>query len=102
MIGPGGRIINQIKEQSKVSAIDMDEEGNVEVTAGTLEAAQTAADYISLIVEDPMPGKVFRCVSRDSNVPLSVTIMLPHVQVQTCDQYSNVRCVCRAGTRTRG
>ena len=59
MIGPGGRIINQIKDATKAT-IDLDEEGGVEVTAATVEAAQQAADLISLIVEDPPAGKVFR------------------------------------------
>ena len=59
MIGPGGRIIKQIRDATK-STIDLDEEGNVEVTAATVEAAQQAADFISLIVEDPPAGKVFR------------------------------------------
>jgi polyribonucleotide nucleotidyltransferase len=31
VIGPGGRIINQIKEQSTATVIDIDEDGNVEV-----------------------------------------------------------------------
>ena len=41
----------------------MDEDGNVEVTAPSLEAAQMAADFITLIVEDPPPGKIFRCAA---------------------------------------
>ncbi|GAX83401.1 hypothetical protein CEUSTIGMA_g10826.t1 [Chlamydomonas eustigma] len=60
VIGPGGRIINQIKEVSKVSDVTMDEEGNVEVTSTILENAQKAADFIQLVVEDPPIGKVFR------------------------------------------
>ena len=58
-LAPGINFPPQIREATK-AVIDIDEEGNVEVTAGTVEAAQTAADYIGLIVDDPPVGKVFR------------------------------------------
>eukprot|EP00955_Chlamydomonas_euryale_P051744 354939-Chlamydomonas_euryale.AAC.1 len=35
-----------------------------QVTAGSVENAELAADYILLVAEDPPSGKIFRCVRR--------------------------------------
>jgi polyribonucleotide nucleotidyltransferase len=60
VIGSGGRTINSIKETAGCSVIDIDEEGNISITALTPEGADLALSYINLVVNDPEPGQVFR------------------------------------------
>ncbi len=78
VIGSGGRIINQIKEVAGASGIDIDEDGNVEVTASSAQGAAAAVDFIGLVVDDPPVGKIFRCVCgmarRGAELPVGLAV----------------------------
>ena len=61
MIGSGGRTINAIRDQTGVSAIDMDDDGNIDIMGSSKEAVDMAAEYIDILVNDPPQGRIFRC-----------------------------------------
>ncbi|KXZ45459.1 hypothetical protein GPECTOR_54g200 [Gonium pectorale] len=60
VIGSGGRTIKQLLEATGATAINIDEEGRVDVTAPTEGAAALTLEYINLLVSDPEPGTVLR------------------------------------------
>ncbi len=59
VIGPGGKIINEIIESCQV-AIDIEESGEVFVTAEKEAAAQKAIDWIKSITKEIKAGEVFQ------------------------------------------
>lgn len=61
VIGSGGRTINAIRDQTGVSAIDMDDDGNIDIMGSSKEAVDMAAEYIDILVNDPPQGRIFRC-----------------------------------------
>ncbi|EFJ41423.1 hypothetical protein VOLCADRAFT_107702 [Volvox carteri f. nagariensis] len=60
IIGTGGRTIKQLKEVTGVTAIELDEDGRVNVVSPSQEAAARAMELINLLVSDPEPGTVLR------------------------------------------
>ena len=58
VIGPGGKIINEIVAQTGAK-IDIDDSGLVFITAESEPAAQKALNWIKDIVREVMPGEVF-------------------------------------------
>ncbi|MCX7999365.1 MAG: S1 RNA-binding domain-containing protein, partial [Leptospiraceae bacterium] len=59
LIGPGGKMIRSIIEQSK-SEINIDDEGRVTISSPDEEAAQRAIELIDAIFEDVKLGKVYQ------------------------------------------
>ena len=59
VIGPGGKVINEIIESCGV-AIDIEESGEVFVTAEKEAAAQKAIDWIKSITKEIKAGEVFQ------------------------------------------
>jgi polyribonucleotide nucleotidyltransferase len=59
VIGPGGRVINEIIEKCEVS-IDIEEDGNIFVTSSSFEAAKKAVDWIKNITRDIKIGEIFK------------------------------------------
>jgi len=59
VIGPGGRIINEIIDKCEV-AIDIEEDGNVFVTSASDETAQKAIEWIKNITREIKVGEVFQ------------------------------------------
>ncbi len=59
VIGPGGKMINEIIDQCEVE-IDIEEDGNVFVTAIKEDSAQKAIDWINSITEEAEVGKVYQ------------------------------------------
>jgi len=58
VIGPGGKVINEIIEECGVS-IDIEEDGRIFVTAEKEEAAQKAVDWIKNITREIKIGELF-------------------------------------------
>ncbi len=58
VVGPGGRVINDIIAKTGVT-IDIEQDGLVVVTAANTEALQKAADWIKNIVREIKVGEVF-------------------------------------------
>ncbi len=59
VIGPGGRIINEIIDKCEV-AIDIEEDGNVFVSSASNESAQKAIEWIKNITREIKVGEVFQ------------------------------------------
>jgi len=59
VIGPGGKIINKIIEETGVD-IDIDEFGLVMVTSTDSAMSQRAVQWIKDIVKVPMPGEIYK------------------------------------------
>ncbi|GLI65046.1 hypothetical protein VaNZ11_008469, partial [Volvox africanus] len=60
VVGSGGRTIKQLKEVTGVTAINLDEEGRVDIVGPNEAAATQALELINLLVSDPEPGTVLR------------------------------------------
>lgn len=59
VIGPGGKVINEIIEKCEVS-IDIEDSGKVFITAEKEEAANKALEWVSNIVREVKVGEVFQ------------------------------------------
>ncbi len=62
VIGPGGKMIKRIKEESGVESIDIDDDGKVLIAAFSKEAAQKAVDFINGLAQAPEIGKIYDAV----------------------------------------
>ena len=76
LIGAGGKTINTIKAETKATAIDIDEDGNVEVTAGVDSNIELAVEFITLVTQDPPLGKIFRARKVSSIMAFGVFVEL--------------------------
>ncbi len=59
IIGPGGKIIKKIIDETGVESIDIDDDGRVLIAAVNKEAAEKALKYIEGLVEVPVIGKIY-------------------------------------------
>lgn len=59
VIGPGGKMIKRIMQDTGAESIDIEEDGKVLIAAIGKEAAQKAMDFINGLVEPPVVGKVY-------------------------------------------
>jgi len=58
VIGTGGKIINGIIEQTKVTSIDIDDDGKIYITADNKDAAEKALECIKSIVREYAIGEI--------------------------------------------
>ena len=59
VIGPGGKVINEIIEKCEVT-IDIEDDGSVFITAEKESAAEKAVEWIQNITREVKPGEVFK------------------------------------------
>jgi polyribonucleotide nucleotidyltransferase len=59
IIGPGGKMIKKIMEETGATSIDIDDTGKVIIAASSKEASQKAYDFVRGLVEDPEVGKIY-------------------------------------------
>ncbi len=59
VIGPGGKVINEIVAQTGAK-IDIEDTGQVFITAENEQSAQKAANWVKDIVREVMPGEIFQ------------------------------------------
>jgi polyribonucleotide nucleotidyltransferase len=59
VIGPGGKTIKKIIEQTGVETIDIEDDGKVLIASLNRESAQKALDYVNGLVEVPEIGKIY-------------------------------------------
>ena len=76
VIGPGGKIINGIIEDTGADSIDIDEDGTVFITASNKEAAQAALYEVTAIMKDlevgeTIEGKVIKLLDFGAIVEFS-------------------------------
>jgi len=59
LIGPGGKVIKRIIEDTGVASIDIDDEGKVLVASPDKKALDAAVAIISSMMEEPEVGKIY-------------------------------------------
>ena len=62
VIGPGGKMIKKIIEETGAKSIDIDDDGVVLIASMDKESADKAIAFVNGIVEDPEVGKVYDAV----------------------------------------
>ena len=59
VIGPGGKVIKKIIEDSGVTSIDIDDDGRVLIASLSRESAEKALETVKGLVEEPEVGKTY-------------------------------------------
>jgi len=59
VIGPGGKVINEIIDQTEVS-IDIEDSGDIFITSEDQQSADKAVEWIENIVREPEKGEMFK------------------------------------------
>ncbi len=59
VIGPGGKTIKKIIEETGVESIDIEDDGKVLIASTSNESAQKALRYVNGLVEVPVIGKIY-------------------------------------------
>ena len=59
VIGPGGKVINQIIDETGVE-IDIEDDGLVFITAGNPEAGKKALEWVKNLTHEVVPGETFK------------------------------------------
>ena len=59
VIGPGGKVIKKIMEDTGVDAIDIEDDGSVRVASRDRDSAQKAVDIINGMMQEPEIGKIY-------------------------------------------
>ncbi len=62
VIGPGGKMIKKIMEDTGATSIDIDDDGKVVISAESKEAAKKAVLFINGLMEVPVVGKIYDAV----------------------------------------
>ncbi len=60
VIGPGGKMINEIIAETGVQAIDIEDDGLVMITSTNAEGAQKAKEWIEQMTREVEPGETFK------------------------------------------
>ncbi len=107
VIGPGGKVINKIIEETRIGTqkvdIDIQEDGTIYVGAISLEAAERAIARINAIVKEPEPGEVYHGrVTRLMNFGAFVEILpgkegLVHISQLALERVEKVEDVVKVG-----
>ncbi len=104
VIGPGGKIIRKIQEDTGAN-IDIDDDGTVKVAAYDAEGGRRAVDIIKGLTQDPEVGAVYDgIVRRITNFGAFVEILpnrdgLVHISELDINRVAKVEDVCREGDR---
>jgi len=102
VIGPGGKIINEIIDATGVT-IDIEDDGLVMVTSVSAEASTKAVDWIKTLTREVVVGETFEGkVTRLMNFGAFVEILprqegLVHVSELSWDYVTNVSDVVKIG-----
>ena len=107
VIGPGGKVINKIIDETKVGSkkveIDIQEDGTIYIAAVNAESAQAAIDRIKAIVREPEVGEVYHGrVTRLMNFGAFVEILpgkegLVHISQLARERVEKVEDVVKVG-----
>jgi polyribonucleotide nucleotidyltransferase len=104
VIGPGGKVIRKIQEDTGAS-IDIEDDGTVKVAAYDAEGGRRAVDIIKGLTQDPEVGAVYDgIVRRITNFGAFVEILpnrdgLVHISELDVHRVAKVEDVCREGDR---
>jgi len=104
VIGPGGKIIRAIVEETGAK-IDISDDGTVFIASISAEAGKAALARVQAIVEEPEMGKVYNgVVRRVTDFGAFVEIMpgtdgLVHISELDVNRVKRVEDICRVGDR---
>ncbi|MCK5126709.1 MAG: polyribonucleotide nucleotidyltransferase [candidate division Zixibacteria bacterium] len=102
VIGPGGKIIRQIVEETGAK-IDIEDDGTVMIASVEAEAGNAALERIKMITEDPEIGKEYiGTVRRVADFGAFVEILpgkdgLVHISELAYERVNQVEDVCKVG-----
>ena len=103
IIGPRGKIIRRIIEDSGVDKIDTEDDGRIFISSPDSKKVQRALDIIKAIITDPEPGQIFSGkVVRITNFGAFVEIApekegLVHISKLSTERVENVEDVVKVG-----
>ncbi len=102
VIGPGGKVINEIIDETEVS-IDIEDSGDIFITSEDKQSAEKAMEWIKNIVREPEKGEFFKGkVKKIMNFGCFVEIMpgtegLVHISELEEGHVKNVEDVVKVG-----
>jgi len=105
VIGPGGKTIKKIMEQTGATSIDINDEGQVLIAAADQESAQKALDYVNGLMEEPEVGKIYDAVAmKVTNFGAFCEFMpgkqgLVHVSEFSNEYVKDMESVCKVGDK---
>ena len=105
VIGPSGKMIKKIMEQSGATSIDIDDDGKVHVAATSKEAAEKAIAMVKGITEEPEIGRIYPAVvKRIMNFGAFVEFLpgkegLVHVSELSTEYVKDVNDAVKVGDR---
>lgn len=103
VIGPGGKTIKKIIEQTGAETIDIDDDGKVLIAAGSQEAADKALEYINGLMEEPEVGRIYDAVvAKVTNFGAFCEFLpgkqgLVHVSEFSDEYVKDMEAVCKVG-----
>lgn len=103
VIGPGGKMIKRIMEETGAETIDIDDDGNVLIAAANTAAAMAAKSFIDGLVELPQVGKIYNAkVAKVTNFGAFCEFMpgrqgLVHVSELADEYIKDVNSVVKVG-----
>ena len=62
LIGPGGKVVKKIMEDTGVTAIDIDDDGKVLISSVDKEAAEKALAIVNGMMEEPEVGRIYDAI----------------------------------------
>ncbi len=105
IIGPGGKNIRKLIEESGVKSIDIEEDGKVLIASPDKEALDKAYNWISALTQEPEVGKIYQgTVKRIMNFGAFVEFMpgregLVHVSELSAKYTKDVNEVAKVGDK---
>lgn len=103
VIGPGGKTIKKIIEETGVESIDIEDDGKVLIASMTKESAEKAVAYVNGLVEEPEIGKIYKAkVARVMNFGAFCEFLpgkqgLVHVSELSSEYVKDVNSVVKVG-----
>jgi len=103
VIGPGGKMIKKIIEQTGADSIDINDDGTVLIAAVDKDAAQKALDFVNGLMEEPEVGKIYDAVvAKVTNFGAFCEFLpgkqgLVHVSEYSDEYVKNMESVCNVG-----
>jgi polyribonucleotide nucleotidyltransferase len=107
IIGPGGKMIKNIIEQTGVTSIDIEEDGKVLIASADKEAGEKAVAFVQGLVEEPDIGRIYDVtVKRVMNFGAFVEFLpgkegLIHVSELSDSYVKDVEAVVKVGDKFR-
>lgn len=105
VIGPGGKMIKKIMEQTGATSIDIDDEGKILIAADNQESADKAFAFISGLMEEPEVGKIYDAVvAKVTNFGAFCEFLpgkqgLVHVSEFSNEYVKDLESVCNVGDK---